>query len=56
VSRYETASPIAPSHRLVCSWCDAEIAPGIEPISHGICKCCADAEIKKLAAQKGRAA
>lgn len=28
--------------RLVCAWCTREIAPGIEPTSHGICRACGD--------------
>jgi hypothetical protein len=26
--------------RRVCSWCDTEMAPGVEPATHGICNVC----------------
>lgn len=31
-----------PTLRLVCAWCTKEIAPGVEPTSHGICRACGD--------------
>lgn len=33
---------IEPTLRLVCAWCTKEMAPGIEPVSHGICGACGD--------------
>lgn len=27
--------------RAICAWCAVELSPGIEPVSHGICKPCA---------------
>jgi hypothetical protein len=29
--------------RVVCAWCGAELAPGVDPPSHGICDRCAAA-------------
>ena len=29
--------------RVVCAWCGAELAPGADPPSHGICDPCAAA-------------
>jgi hypothetical protein len=43
-------------NRLACAWCGKEIKAGVEPTSHGICERCAEIEVKKYAAQKGRAA
>lgn len=28
--------------RLVCAWCRAELSPGREPVTHGICPPCAN--------------
>lgn len=36
------ASIAEPTLRLVCAWCTKEMAPGIEPASHGICRECGD--------------
>lgn len=33
---------IAPDLKTVCAWCEAVIREGEEPVSHGICKTCAD--------------
>lgn len=30
--------------RVVCSWCQAEMSPGREPVSHGICPTCLEKE------------
>jgi len=34
----EPVEPTVP--RRVCAWCQTEIAPGVEPASHGICPTC----------------
>jgi hypothetical protein len=46
------ASIVEPTLRLVCAWCTKEIAPGIEPVSHGICRDCGDTLVE--AHRKGR--
>ena len=37
-----------------CAWCHAVLAPGIEPVSHGICEPCGEAHFNEKLPTDGR--
>jgi len=40
--------PAPPPPRVICAWCQAEISPGGEPTSHGICVACKAKEAAEI--------
>jgi hypothetical protein len=50
-----TATPLVPMQRL-CGWCRAELAPGTQPATFGICaRCQLQLELDVTRQQEGRA-